>query len=85
MTTHPRGSQEQDHHPADLLAAKITNVLGARDTRDASAPEAVTWTRAQLQKRIRQAGAVVAPDAEPAHGQMPEPDRAPLIDREAEP
>jgi hypothetical protein len=84
MTTHPRGSQDQDHHPADLLAAKITGVLQAQD-RNASAPEAVTWTRAQLQKRIRQAGAALIPDAEPAHGQMPEPDRAPLIDREAEP
>jgi hypothetical protein len=84
MTTHRRGSQEQDRHPADLLAAEITDVLKAQDS-NASAPEAVTWTRAQLQKRIRQAGAAVVPDADPAHGQMPEPDREPLADREAEP
>jgi hypothetical protein len=84
MTTHRRGSPEQARHPADLLAAEITDVLQAQD-RNASVPEAVTWTRAQLQKRIRQDGAALVPDAEPAHGQKPEPDRAALIDREAEP
>jgi hypothetical protein len=84
MTTHRRGSREQDRHPADLLAAEITDVLQAQDS-NASAPGAVTWTRAQLQKRSRQAGAAVLPAADPAHPQQREPDREPLADREAEP
>lgn len=85
MTTRPRSTENQDRHPADRLAAKITDALQAQDTTSASARGAVTWTRAQLRERIRQAGAALAPAAEPAHRQRPEPDHTPPIDREAEP
>jgi hypothetical protein len=85
MTTHRHSSQEQDGHPADQLAAEIAGALQAQDTRKAPVPKAVTWTCVQLPERIRQAGAALASAAEPAHGQMPEPDHAPLADREAEP
>jgi hypothetical protein len=85
MTTHQRNTERQDRHPADQLAAEITNALQAQDTTNAPARGTVTWTRAHMRERTRQAGAALVVAAEPAHGQMPEPDRAPLADREAEP
>jgi hypothetical protein len=85
MTTHQRNTKKQDRHPADQLAAEIADVLQAQDTTNAPARGAVTWTHAQLPERIRQAEAALASAAEPAHGQMPESDHAPLADREAEP
>jgi hypothetical protein len=85
MTAHLRSTGKQDCHPADQLAAEITDALQAQDTTNDPARGAVTWTRAQLRERIRQAGAESDPAAEPARRRMPEPDHAPLADREAEP
>jgi hypothetical protein len=85
MTPHRRSTGKQGRHLADRLAAEIADALQAQDTRNASAPRDVTWTRAQLRERIRQAATAPVPAAEPAHRQMPEPDHAPLTGREAEP
>jgi hypothetical protein len=85
MTPHRRSTGKQGHLLADRLAAEIADALQAQDTRNASAPRDVTWTRAQLRKRIQQARAAPVLAAEPAHRQMPEPDHVPPADREAEP
>ena len=85
MTPHRRSTGKQGRHLADRLAAEIADALQAQDTRSASAPRDVTWTRAQLRERLQQAAAGTGLAAEPAHRQVPEPDHVPPTDREAEP
>jgi hypothetical protein len=54
-------------------------------TRSTPEPMAVTWARAQLRERIQQAGAALAPAAQPIDRRTREMDRSPQADREAEP
>jgi len=57
----------------------------AQDARNAPAPTAVTWARAQLREQIQRAGSALALAAQPANTQIRETDRSPLADMEAEP
>jgi len=64
---------------------RATQASHARDTKNTPEPAAVTWTRAQLQERIQQAGAALAQASPGVDKQTHETDRSPLADREAEP
>ena len=73
MTPHRRSTGKQGRHPADRLAAEIADALQAQDTRNASAPRDVTWTRAQLRERIRQAATAPVRPPNPRTGRCPSP------------
>jgi hypothetical protein len=81
-----------DHQPGPGTAGRVTTdrqpadkADSARDDGRAPEPAADTWARAQLRERIQQAGAALAPTAQPADRRTREMDRSPLADREAEP
>jgi hypothetical protein len=84
MRVRPRSTGEQRHQTAGRPAERA-EANTAQEAKSTPEPAALTWTRAQLRERIQQAGAALAPAAEPAGRSGREPEHSPAEDREPEP
>jgi hypothetical protein len=98
MTIRPRHASDEGRQMAQRLVALLTST-DSRTTADKRPrtteanpaadrtpdPAAVTWTRAQLRRRIQRAGTELAPTAEAPGRQAREADPSPYADREPEP